>query len=203
MARWFAFGPGLDLRGRTFKGFRGWAGKPLHPPLTDVPITCYIVAAVFDIVSYFVYESRGDLGRDLFRAATYVIVFGAATSALTILTGFWDYWKGVDRHPTGWFGKAKNTQAWRTINAHLLVMLTTSAIVVVDIIVRIGQWDEGYSELSTTILSVLAAALVAVGATYGGTLVYDYQFNVESIEGSPVWDENPTNYYPKDKVHPG
>ena len=32
--RHFAFRPALTLRGRTFKGPRGWSGKPLHPPLT-------------------------------------------------------------------------------------------------------------------------------------------------------------------------
>src|SRR2546423_1167222 len=38
--RIFSFRPSLTLRGRTFKGLRGWAGKPFHPPLTDVPIGC-------------------------------------------------------------------------------------------------------------------------------------------------------------------
>jgi hypothetical protein len=36
--RRFSFRPALTLRGRDFKGPRGWAGKPLHPPLTDVPV---------------------------------------------------------------------------------------------------------------------------------------------------------------------
>jgi len=33
-----SFRPSLTLRGRSFNGPRGWAGQPLHPPLTDVPI---------------------------------------------------------------------------------------------------------------------------------------------------------------------
>ena len=33
--RTFSIRPTLTLRGRTFKGIRGWSGKPLHPPLTD------------------------------------------------------------------------------------------------------------------------------------------------------------------------
>lgn len=36
--RHFSFRPALTMRGRAFKGLRGWAGKPLHPPLTDIPI---------------------------------------------------------------------------------------------------------------------------------------------------------------------
>ncbi len=43
--------PSLTIRGRKFKGLRGWAGKPLHPPLTDFPVAAYIFAAVFDAIS--------------------------------------------------------------------------------------------------------------------------------------------------------
>ena len=49
--RKFSFRPVLTLRGRTFKGLRGWSGKPLHPPLTDIPIGAYVLAATFDVVS--------------------------------------------------------------------------------------------------------------------------------------------------------
>jgi hypothetical protein len=30
--RRFSFRPAVTLRGRQFKGLRGYAGKPLHPP---------------------------------------------------------------------------------------------------------------------------------------------------------------------------
>ena len=35
----FSFRPTLTLKGRKFKGLRGFSAKPFHPPLTDVPIT--------------------------------------------------------------------------------------------------------------------------------------------------------------------
>jgi uncharacterized membrane protein len=95
-------------------------------------------------------------------------------------------------------GRAKHTQVWRTINWHMTVMLTVTALVVIDIFVRLAQFDEGYAELPATILSVLAAALVSYGAAYGGSLVYDYQFNVESLEGSTVWDETEADQMPAD-----
>ena len=50
--RRFSFRPALTLRGRSFKGPRGWAGKPLHPPLTDVPVGAYVLAAAFDVISF-------------------------------------------------------------------------------------------------------------------------------------------------------
>ena len=36
-------------------------------------------------------------------------------------------------------------------------------------------------------LSLIVALLVSIGATFGGTLVYDYGFNVETAGDSPVW----------------
>ena len=44
--RRFSIRPTLTLKGRKFNGLRGWSGKPLHPPLTDIPITAYFLAAV-------------------------------------------------------------------------------------------------------------------------------------------------------------
>jgi uncharacterized membrane protein len=198
MTRLFSIKPSLTLKGREFRGPRGWAGKPLHPPLTDFPIVCYLLAAVFDIISYF--AAGSEARRNFFVAGTYVIIAGALVSLGTALTGFWDWWKGMDRQPsTGFPGKAKHTQVWRTANWHMAVMLTVTGIVIADIIVRLLQFDDGYANFSTMILSILAGALVSYGATYGGSLVYDYQFNVESLDGSTAWDETETDHLPGDK----
>jgi uncharacterized membrane protein len=197
MARLYSIRPAVTLRGRRFLGIRGWSGKPSHPPLTDFPIVSYVLVAVFDVISYVAgYGDEGSsVARDFFRAATYVIIAGAIVSLATALTGFWDWWKGLDRVPnTGPIGRAKHTQVWRTVNWHATVMLTATAIVIVDIIVRLAQWDEGYTELPAMILSILAAALVSFGALYGGTLVYEYRFNVEPVKG--VWDETEEDHFP-------
>ena len=50
--RKFSVRPTLTLRGRKFKGLRGWSGKPTHPPLTDFPIAAYILAAIFDVIAF-------------------------------------------------------------------------------------------------------------------------------------------------------
>ena len=106
----------------------------------------------------------------------------------------------MDRHPSSGFpGKAKHTQVWRTANWHMTVMLTVTGIVIADIIVRLLHYNDGYANFSTMILSILAGALVSYGATYGGSLVYDYQFNVESLDGSTAWDETETDQTPADK----
>ena len=72
--RHFSFRPSITLRGRTFKGLRGWAGKPLHPPLTDVPVGAYMLAATFDLISFVDCLAAKDDYRHVFaqlRAFTY------------------------------------------------------------------------------------------------------------------------------------
>jgi len=201
MTRLFSIKPSMTLKGREFRGLRGWAGKPLHPPLTDFPIVCYVLVAVFDVISYI--APSGSVARDFFVSGTYVIIAGAIFSLGTALTGFWDWWKGMERQPSTSFpGKAKHTQAWRTANWHMAVMLTVTGIVIADIIVRLLQFDAGHVNFSTMILSILTGALVSYGATYGGSLVYDYQFNVESLDGSTAWDETERDQMPGDKIQP-
>ena len=166
MARLFAWRPALTYRGRKFKGLRGWAGKPAHPPLTDIPVACYLLVGAFDLLSAL---TDGRTATDLFRAGTYVIIAGAIVSLPTMLTGFWDWLRSTPRH----------SQAWRTANAHMAVMLTVSALVAVDLIIRLSRSGNDSADAPLVIVSLLVAVLVSLGALYGGSLVYDYAFNVE------------------------
>ncbi len=206
MSRLFSIKPALTIKGRAFHGIRGWAGKPTHPPLTDFPVVCYVLTALFDVISFVGHggsrSSVRPFARDFFMAGTYVIIAGAIVSLATATTGFWDWWKGIDREPTGPLGRAKHTQVWRTINTHMTIMLTVTAIAVVDIIGRLARLDNHYATVGVMILSIAAGLLVAVGASYGGSLVFDYQFNVESVSGSTVWDETEVDQTPADKSKP-
>lgn len=186
MARLFSIKPGITLKGRKFKGLRGWAGKPSHPPLTDIPIGAYVIAAVFDIISTI--KGDGELGEDLFRAATWVLITGLVVSIPTALTGFWDWWKSTPR----------GTQAWRTANWHMAVMLSVTLLVVINIIMRLGDFDTTQAApLGLTIFTAVIAGLVSFGAAYGGSLVYDYEFNVEQDKGY-AWSESETDRMPGD-----
>ena len=205
MPKLFSIKPTLTLRGRKFNGIRGWSGKPTHPPLTDFPIVCYVLAAVFDVISFV--ASRGDsasevadFSHDFSRAATFVIVAGAIVSLATATTGFWDWWKGLPRDTsTGFIGKAEHTQVWRTANWHMTVMLTVTAIVIADVVLRLAQFDDGKTGAVVMVLSVLAAGLVALGAAYGGALVFEYQFNVQPLKGSTAWNETEEDQFPGTK----
>ena len=184
--RRFSFGPSLAIKGRKFKGLRGYAGKPFHPPLTDVPITAYMFGAVFDVLSLLLHDDHEQLATELFRAGTWVFLGGAAVSVLAALTGLADWHRSSQ----------PGTQARRTINAHAIIMITVTVLTLVDLAIRLSDNDAAYTSAGLMVLSVVIAALVSTGATYGGTLVYDYGFNVETAGDSPVWHESETDVYP-------
>jgi uncharacterized membrane protein len=182
--RRFSVKPTFTLRGRTFKGLRGWAGKPLHPPLTDFPIAAYILAAVFDVVATIGRDESW--AQDFYHAATYVFVGGAAVSVLAALTGFWDWLRSTEA----------GTQARRTANAHATAMVSVTVLALVDIVLRIADYDRVYPTTLVLVLSIVIAVVVSVGAALGGTLVFDYGFNVETAGDSPVWHRSETDVLP-------
>jgi uncharacterized membrane protein len=191
--RHFAFRPTLTTKGRTSKGLRGLAGKPFHPPLTDVPITAYLFAATFDVLSIIVKGSHPVVARQLFVGGTWVMIGGAAVSLLAALTG-WADWR-TSSEP--------GTQARRTINAHASIMITVTVIVLVDLALRALHFqDRGSSPAIVVVLSVIAALGVSLGASYGGTLVFDYGFNVETAGDSPVWHKAEVDVLPGEHGEP-
>jgi uncharacterized membrane protein len=184
--RRFSVRPTLTLRGRTFKGLRGWSGKPTHPPLTDIPVAAYILAAVFDVIAVFGRHESWSQG--FFRAGTYVFIGGAAVSVFTALTGFWDWLRSTE----------KGTQARRTANAHAWAMLTVTVLALVNIVLRLDGYDRTYPSPAILVLSIVVAVVVAFGAALGGTLVFDYGFNVETAGDSPVWHPSESDVLPGD-----
>jgi uncharacterized membrane protein len=79
-------------------------------------------------------------------------------------------------------------------------MIAVTGLVVVDLLVRfIGYDDRGWTPVGIVVLSVLAALLTVLGATIGGSLVYDYGFNVETAGDHPVWHQTEADMLPADK----
>jgi uncharacterized membrane protein len=186
MMRKFSIRPTLTLKGRTFKGLRGWAGKPLHPPLTDIPIAAYVIAAGLDVLSAIGGDDER-WAREMWHAGTFVFVAGVAVSVFAALTGLWDAWKSSEA----------GTQARRTINTHATIMVAVTVLALVDLIWRLNAYNtEPVAPVALVVLSVVIALLVSVGATFGGTLVFDYGFNVETAGDSPVWHASETDVFP-------
>ncbi len=154
--RMLSFRPALTIRGRKFKGLRGWAGKPFHPPLTDIPVGAYMLVAAFDVIS-FVGQDQ-EWARDFYRAGTFTIIGGAIAGVLAALTGFWDWLRSTE----------KGTQARRTVNAHAWTMVTVTVLVLVDIALRWFAYDgDAYTPVAVLVLTLAAAALTVIGGTIG------------------------------------
>jgi uncharacterized membrane protein len=186
MMRKFSIRPTLTLKGRKFNGLRGWSGKPLHPPLTDIPITSYFLAAIFDVISAIGGKDHAWAG-EFWHAGTFCFVAGVAASVFAALTGLWDAWKTSEA----------GTQARRTINTHATIMVSVTVLAIVDTIWRLNSYHtEVVTPVGLVVLSVVIALLVSLGATFGGTLVYDYGFNVETAGDSPVWHKSETDVLP-------
>jgi uncharacterized membrane protein len=184
--RRFSVRPAITLKGRQFKGLRGFAGKPFHPPLTDFPVAAYILAAAFDVISVIGGDDH-EWGREFWHAGTYVFIGGAIVSVLAALTGFFDWWRSSQ----------PGTQARRTINTHATIMLTVTVLALVEIALRLNAYNtEASTPVGILVLSIVIASLVSLGATYGGTLVYDYGFNVETAGDSAVWHPSETDVLP-------
>src|SRR5919199_3882324 len=186
--RKFSFRPALTMRGRKFKGLRGWAGKPLHPPLTDIPVGAYMLVAAFDVISYVGQDETW--AHDFYRAATFTIVGGAIVSVFAALTGFWDWLRST----------TKGTQARRTVNAHAWTMVTVTVLVLVDIALRRFVYDtDTHTGAVVLVVTLVAAALTVLGGTIGGSLTYDYRLHVEAAGDHPVWHQSETDVFPWDK----
>ena len=186
MARYFSFKPGLTLKGKKFKGLRGFAGKPFHPPLTDVTVGAYIIGPAFDVIAYLFRDSSW--AGDLYKAGGWILLAGAISSLGTILTGFMDWFRSTP----------KGTQARRMVNAHAWTMVATTVFVLLNLWYRnFAEGGEYYAEpdLIGVLLSVIVAGLVTLGGTLGGDIVFSWGFNVEVAKDHPVWHPSDTNDY--------
>ncbi len=184
--RKYSVRPAITLRGRKFKGLRGFAGKPFHPPLTDIPIGAYILGAAFDVISV-IGGSKHAWSRELWHAGTFAFIGGAIVSVFAALTGLFDWLRSSEA----------GTQARRTANSHATIMLTVTALAIVNIALRLNDYHtRAYTPVGIMVLSVVIAGLVSWGATYGGSLVFDYGFNVETAGDSPVWHKSETDVFP-------
>ena len=172
--RTFSFRPALDFRGRKFKGLRGFAGKPFHPPLTDVPVGAYIIGPSLDVIAFVARDSAW--ANDVYRAGGYTLLVGAIVSIATAIAGFAD-----------WLNTEKGTQIRRMANAHAWSMIVLTLVVIADLAVRyLGDRSDSPDGL-IVLLGLVIAAVVTIGGTIGGSMVYDFGFNVETATDNHVY----------------
>lgn len=170
----FSFRPALELRGRKFKGLRGFSGKPFHPPLTDIPVGAYVIGPVLDAIAFFARDSSW--AGDVYRAGGFTLLVGAIVSVATAITGFAD-----------WLNTEKGTQMRRMANAHAWSMILLTLLVIGDLALRyLGDRSQSPDGL-IVVLGLVIAGLVTIGGTLGGSMVYDFGFNVETASDNHVY----------------
>lgn len=179
--RKFSIRPTLTLKGRKFNGLRGWAGKPLHPPLTDPHHGVLPGRGLRRHLGHRRHRprlGRGVLARRyvLFRRGRRRIGVRRADRSVGRLEVVGSRYAGTahDQQPRDDHGHRDRVRHWRLDTYHT-ELVTPGGLVV---------------------LSVVVALLVSLGATFGGTLVYDYGFNVETAGDSPVWHKSETDVLP-------
>jgi uncharacterized membrane protein len=185
--RKFSFRPALELRGRKFKGLRGLSGKPFHPPLTDVTVGAYTIGPILLIIAFLFKDSSW--AADMQKAGAWVLLIGGISSVATALTGFAD-----------WLNTQKGTQVRRMANAHAWTMIALTVLVLFSLwYIFLAEEGEYFSEPTglTLVLSLAILGLVTLGGTIGGSLTYDWGFNVETATDHPVW--HPSE---QDVIHP-
>lgn len=149
---------------------KGFPGHPLHPPLTDATIGAYTVATVLGLL--------GALGLSEENMATgwwLALVVGLSLTGPTALTGFAD-----------WLGITWGTPLWRTASAHLLAMLTATALFLVAAIVGHGGYVDGRMTTGPLVLTLVGFAALTLGGWLGGSIVYVHGMRVLKLVDEPA-----------------
>jgi len=174
----FSTGSTFKLGDRRFYGLRGFEGKPLHPPFTDIPVGAYVIAPVLDVVGFI---GRDDpWGHDLFVAAGYTLLAGAIGSLFAVLTGFVD-----------WLKMRPGSEVRRITNSHFLAMVITNVLVGTDLLVR-RNVEEEVTTAGVMVLSLAVLLVMTFGAAIGGSLVFDKGYRVRMRQaGGAEEDQTP------------
>jgi uncharacterized membrane protein len=152
--------------------FKGWAGKPSHPPLTDAGIGAYTVG-----VAMLVLGALGVEEEQMAHGALLAIGGGLALALPTALTGLLD-----------WLDIPKGTPARTTATVHLLTMLTATVVFALAFVAHLDGYDDGRVASLALVLGLAAEALLVAGGYIGGTLVFHYGVRVLGRRETPVAD---------------
>lgn len=172
MAR-FSAGTAFRFKQRKFYGpLRGWQGKPLHPPLTDIPVGAYVIAPILDVAAFA--GRNATWSHEVYRAAGLTLLLGGIFSIATALTGLAD-----------WMKTRPGSSVRGMANLHMLTMVTVTGLVIVDLALRFPGGMRRPS-VGSMILALAIIVLTIVGGELGGSLVYDRGMRVYVDEEKPV-----------------
>jgi uncharacterized membrane protein len=141
---------------------KGFAGKPSHPPLTDVSVGAYTVG-----VAMLIAGAAGLEQEAMAKGALLAISGGLIAAIPTTLTGLMDY-----------FDLPRHTAVRRLATYHLVVMLAATALFVATWAGQRQGYLDGHVTTLALILGIGAFAVLVIGGTLGGALAYVYGVRV-------------------------
>lgn len=141
---------------------KGFAGKPMHAPLTDVGIGAYTAG-----VAMLVAGAAGFQQTAMATAAVITIAVGLIVALPTIITGLVDL-----------FGIPADSPA-RTLGWwHLTVMASATGMFAGTFRLQLAGYESGKVITSALVLGLISWGLLVVGGYLGGALTYVYGVRV-------------------------
>jgi uncharacterized membrane protein len=141
---------------------RGFPGKPLHPPLTDVSIGAYTVGTAMLVLGALGIEEE-----QMAHGALLAISGGLIVALPTALTGLAD-WLQID----------KGSPARSVATIHLFVMLAATALFAATWLAQLDGYKHDEVKALALILGVVAETVLAIGGNLGGANVFVYGIRV-------------------------
>lgn len=151
---------------------KGFPGKPLHPPLTDVSIGAYTVG-----VAMLVLGALGVEQEQMAHGALLAIGGGLVVTLPTALTGLLD-----------WLDLPKRTPRRTMATVHLFVMLAATALFALTFVFQLEGYRDGQVETIAWILGLGGEVLLTAGGYVGGTLVFVYGIRALNQPDTPPLD---------------
>jgi hypothetical protein len=85
-----------------------------------------------------------------------------------------------------WLGITRGTPLWRTATAHMLAMLTATAVFLLAAILGHDGYSAGEVTGRALILTLIAFATLTLGGWLGGTVVFVHGMRVLSLVDEPA-----------------
>lgn len=148
---------------------RGTRGHALHPPLTDVAIGMYTLAAALAVIG-----ALGAIEDAAGKGMWLALVGGLVAGAAAALTGFLD-----------WLELERGTPLRRTATLHMLVMVTATLLFVVAVIGQYAGYDDGRVTTAGLVFTLIGFLTLSAGGWLGGSLVFVHGMRVVGDEDTP------------------
>lgn len=137
---------------------KGVAGKPLHPPLTDIGIGAYTAGVAMLVVGAFGFQEAA-----MAVGSVLAIAVGLIAAVPTIITGLADLFDIPTSSP------ARTIGWW-----HLAVMATATGMFVGTLRLQLPGYSDGEIIASGLVLGVISEVLLIGGSYLGGALTFVY-----------------------------